>query len=357
MPSTAVAPGLRGGPHDSLLWVDRLEKTFMQNGRRRLSGGAGALTAVDGVSFDVRQGETFGLVGESGCGKSTIARCLLRLLDFDAGKVYVDGTDIGALSDRTMRKQRRQMQIVFQDPYSSLDPRMSVRAAVEEPLTIHRMGTKEERLTRADEMLELVGITPAQRPRKPHAFSGGQRQRIAIARALVLNPSLVILDEPVSALDVSIQAQVINLLKRLQTSLGLTYVFIAHDLTLAEYFCDRVAVLYLGKVMEMARSEALFQRPLHPYTQALLSAVPIPDPEVSPRRERIVLTAEVTNESRARGCRFRPRCPVGRMRELCTVEEPPLAEHGTGHWAACHFPGELEFALLPGTDGRPEGAE
>jgi peptide/nickel transport system ATP-binding protein/oligopeptide transport system ATP-binding protein len=234
------------------------------------------------------------------------------------------------------------MQIVFQDPYSSLDPRMSVRAIVEEGLVIHGIDSSAERDKRAREMLELVGITPAQMNRKPHEFSGGQRQRIGVARALVLHPELVVLDEPISALDVSIQAQVLNLLRRLQKQLGLTYVFIVHDLSVAEYFCDRVAVLYLGAVMELGDRETLFRQPFHPYTVSLLSAVPIPDPASERRRSRIVLTGEVAAlGERPSGCRFRPRCPLGKDREICATDEPPLVERGPGHWAACHFPGEL----------------
>ena len=237
---------------------------------------------------------------------------------------------------------RKRMQIVFQDPYASLDPRMTVGAIVEEPLVIHGLGTTKERRDEVATILQLVGLTPQQARRKPHEFSGGQRQRIALARALVLNPELVILDEPVSALDVSIQAQVLNLLRSLQTELGLTYLFIVHDLAVAEYFCDRLAVLYLGAVMELGERETLFRSPLHPYTDALLSAVPVPDPAAAARRNRVVLRGDVVHfGSEVRGCRFKPRCPVGRDREVCGVEHPPLEERGSGHWVSCHFPGEL----------------
>jgi oligopeptide/dipeptide ABC transporter ATP-binding protein len=339
-----LSPGLRGGPDSALLWVDRLEKDF-PTGRRRLFGAGQtgeSLRAVDGVSFDIRAGETFGLVGESGCGKSTLARCILRLTRPTGGRVVFDGTDLETLGRSDLRAFRKRMQIVFQDPYASLDPRMTVGAIVEEPLVIHGLGVPKERRTKVASMLELVGLTPQQARRKPHEFSGGQRQRIAVARALVLSPELVILDEPVSALDVSIQAQVLNLLRSLQQELGLTYLFIVHDLAVAEYFCDRLAVLYLGAVMELGERETLFRGPLHPYTDALLSAVPIPDPGVARRKNRVVLRGDVVHfGSEVRGCRFKPRCPVGRDREVCGVEHPPLEERGSGHWVACHFPGEL----------------
>jgi peptide/nickel transport system ATP-binding protein len=339
-----LSPGLRGGPDSALLWVDRLEKDF-PTGRRRLLGGGHSgepLRAVDGVSFDVRAGETFGLVGESGCGKSTLARCILRLTQPTGGRVVYDGTDLETLGRGKVRALRRRMQIVFQDPYSSLDPRMTIRAIVEEPLVIHRLGGRSERRERVATMLELVGLTRQQAHRKPHEFSGGQRQRIALARALVLSPEFLILDEPVSALDVSIQAQVLNLLRSLRDELGLTYLFIVHDLAVAEYFCDRLAVLYLGAVMELGERETLFHTPLHPYTDALLSAVPVPDPAVANRKNRVVLRGDVVHfGSEVRGCRFRPRCPVGRNRDVCAAEEPPLDERGPGHWVACHFPGEL----------------
>jgi oligopeptide/dipeptide ABC transporter ATP-binding protein len=295
---------------------------------------------VDDVSFDVQRGETFGLVGESGCGKSTIARCILRLVEADAGRIVFDGIDVRSLGREELRRLRRRMQIVFQDPYASLNPRMTVEDIVEELLVIHDMGDKATRKTRVLEMLDVVGLTSQQARRKPHEFSGGQRQRIALARALVVNPELVILDEPVSALDVSIQAQVLNLLRELQHELGLTYVFIVHDLAVAEYFCDRLAVLYLGAVMELTDRHRLFREPLHPYTEALLSAAPVPDPTVERQREHIVLRGEVEAMPEARVCRFKPRCPVGRERPTCDVE-PPLVQHAAGQLAACHFPGEL----------------
>jgi len=332
-----TAAGVRPDAEEALLWVDQMEKTFSLRGSH-----GEVIRAVDGVSFDVRRGETFGLVGESGCGKSTLARCILRLIKPSGGRAIVDGIDLVALSPAELRQMRRRMQIVFQDPYASLDPRMTVRGIVEEPLVIHGIGDRAERTERAADMLRLVGIPPEQMRRKPHEFSGGQRQRIGVARALVLHPELVVLDEPISALDVSIQAQVLNLLRDLQQRLNLTYLFIIHDLSVAEYFCDRLAVLYLGTVVELGDRESLFRRPLHPYTVSLLSAVPIPDPASERRRTRIVLRGEVTPIAGERqGCRFKPRCPVGRDREICGREEPPLVEHAPGQWAACHFPGEL----------------
>ena len=340
--------GLRTEAGSSLLRVEGLEKEFAV-GRRGLFRRKGqTIRAVDGVSFDVAKGETFGLVGESGCGKSTIGRCILRLLEPSGGRVFFDGIDVLALGRTEVRRLRRRMQIVFQDPYSSLDPRMSVAGIVDEPLKIHALGDRPARVEQVLEVLSIVGLTPGQAKRKPHAFSGGQRQRIALARALVLNPELVILDEPISALDVSIQAQVLNLLRSLQDRFGLTYVFIVHDLAVAEYFCDRLAVLYLGGVQELAGRETIFRNPLHPYTVSLLSAVPIPDPARERRRERIVLRGEVSPVGTVRGCRFRPRCPVGSDRELCMEEAPPLEEHSSGHWVACHFPGELSISQVRG---------
>jgi oligopeptide/dipeptide ABC transporter ATP-binding protein len=323
-----------------MLRVEHLEKTFSIGGS--IFSSAVSLNAVDDVSFDIARGETLGLVGESGCGKSTIARCLLRLVEPSGGRVIFDGLDVATASRQQLRDTRRRMQIVFQDPFASLDPRMSATAIVEEPLRVHERGTRSERAERAREMLELVGIAASHDQRKPNAFSGGQRQRIAIARALVLDPELVILDEPVTALDVSIQAQVLNLLSDLQETFQLTYLFIVHDLTVAEYFCHRIAVLYLGTVVELADRDTVFYSPLHPYTVALLSAVPIPDPAIEQRRERIVLRGEVPAlDMQVSGCRFRHRCPVGREREVCREVEPPLTEKSSGHWVACHFPGEL----------------
>jgi oligopeptide/dipeptide ABC transporter ATP-binding protein len=351
--TAGLAPGLRGGPEEALLWIECLEKRFETRSWKGMRRERHVIRAVDGVSFDIRRGETFGLVGESGCGKSTIARCILRLTRPSAGRVFLDGAELGAMGEGELRRVRRRMQVVFQDPFASLDPRMSVRAIVEEPLVIHGIGSREERAREVARMLELVGLTQAQAGRKPHEFSGGQRQRIALARALVLEPELVILDEPVSALDVSIQAQVLNLLRTLQQELELTYLFIVHDLAVAEYFCDRLAVLYLGAVMELGERDTLFHEPLHPYTHALLSAVPVPDPRAERRRKRIVLRGDLTPLAGAsQGCRFQPRCPVGRDRDICAEQEPPLAELRPGHWVSCHFPHDLDRL---GADAPPEG--
>jgi peptide/nickel transport system ATP-binding protein len=322
-----------------LLEIDSLLVTY---GRRRSWFGSGHLTrAVDGVSFEVRRGETFGLVGESGCGKTTVARAIVGLVPAAGGRIVFDGIEVTSLPRPALRRLRRRMQIVFQDPYSSLDPRMAVREIVEEPLRIHGVPLAE-RQHRVDEMLELVGLRPAHGGRKPHEFSGGQRQRIAIARALVLGPELVILDEPVSALDVSIQAQVLNLLKDLQRQVNVTYLFIVHDLAVAEHFCDRLVVLYSGSVMEMGAREAIFRARLHPYTAALLSAVPIPDPAAERRRERVLLPGDLGEvRAAATGCKFRTRCPVGHDVQLCADTVPPLDSAGPGHLVACHFPGSL----------------
>lgn len=333
-------PGLALDAGEALLRVEGLRRVFGAGGKGLLPGRAPPLVAVDGVTFDVGRGETFGLVGESGCGKSSVARCLLRLLEPDAGRVVLDGVDVLALAPGALRRLRRRMQIVFQDTSGALEPRMSVREIVAEPLVVHRAGAASEHRARVDEMLDLVGIPPGLAMRKPHELSGGQRQRIGLARALILNPDLVVLDEPISALDVSIQAQILNLLRDLQEQLALTYLFIVHDLRVAEYFCDRLAVLYLGRVVELGERAALFRQPLHPYTACLLSAVP--DPGRSAGRERILLRGEVSPSSeRPSGCPFQPRCPVGRDRERCAREAPPLRAHGERHWAACHYPGEI----------------
>jgi ABC-type oligopeptide transport system ATPase subunit len=293
----------------ALLEVRDLTKEFARRrGLLALGAGAAPVRAVDGVSFTIDEGETFGLVGESGSGKTTTGRCILRLIEPTSGEVRFRGEDVLAFSRARMRQARRDMQIVFQDPYSSLNPRMRARDIVEEPLVIHGIGTKAERRQRVEELFGLVGLDPSQLTRYPHQFSGGQRQRIGLARALALNPSLVIADEPVSALDVSVQAQVVNLLMELQGRLKLTYLFIAHDLRLVRHICNRVAVMYLGKIVELGPTEALFEAPAHPYTKALLSAIPIPDPTAP--RERIVLDAATFDRA------------------------APLREVGPAHWAA-----------------------
>ena len=301
--------------------------------------------AVDDVSFAVNEGETIGLVGESGCGKSTLGRCIVRLLEPTEGDVVFQGRSIGKLGARSLRPLRRQMQMVFQDPYASLNPRKRVGTIVSDPLRIHRIGDRKERKKQVEELLEAVGLSPEHYNRFPHEFSGGQRQRIGVARALALRPKLVVADEPVSALDVSIQAQMINLLEELQDEFRLTYVFIAHDLGVVRHVSDRIAVMYLGRIMELSPAEELYERPIMPYTEALLSAVPIPDPDLSDQRERIVLEGDVPSPiNPPSGCRFHPRCRYAT--EICSQVDPPLADYGNGHLAACHHPLNVDKATL-----------
>ena len=297
-----------------------------------LEGTTDVLRAVDGVSFDIRRGETLGLVGESGCGKSTVGRCILRLYEPTSGQIFFEDKDITNLSSRDMRSLRRDMQIIFQDPYSSLNPRLNILSIVSEPMTIHGIGNKSERRDRVASLLQKVGLDATYMNRYPHEFSGGQRQRIGIARALALDPKLIVCDEPVSALDVSVQAQVVNLLQDLQAELGLTYLFISHGLAVVEHISNRVAVMYLGKIVEIADATDLYSEPLHQYTKALLSAIPMPDPKQ--KRDRIVLKGDVpTPVNPPSGCRFRTRCPWAI--DDCAKVVPELREIKPGHTAAC----------------------
>jgi oligopeptide transport system ATP-binding protein len=292
--------------------------------------------AVDGISFDIRRGETFGLVGESGCGKSTVGRAILQLEKPTAGKVIFDGTNLADLEGRELRKMRRRMQMIFQDPYSSLNPRMKVSEIIAEPLVAHNQYNWNNVKEIVAELLETVQLSPSFASRYPHEFSGGQRQRIGIARAIALHPDFIVCDEPISALDVSIQAQVVNLLEELQEKMRLTYLFIAHDLAMVRHISDRVAVMYLGKLAELAECDDLFENPFHPYTKALLSAVPIPDTDLANRRERIVLEGDVPSPvNPPTGCRFRTRCPLASP--VCAQESPEWRQVFPGHWVACHF--------------------
>ncbi|MGQ0602721.1 MAG: ABC transporter ATP-binding protein [Anaerolineales bacterium] len=319
-----------------LVNVVDLKKYFPIPGNVLLGRPPGAVRSVDGVSFEIRHGETLGLVGESGCGKSTTGRAVLQLHKPTSGHVFFDGQDLTTLGDEDLRRLRPKMQMIFQDSYSSLNPRHSVGKIVTEPQMIHGALTPAQSKERAAELLETVGLNPAFAVRFPHEFSGGQRQRINIARALSLNPSFVVCDEPISALDVSIQAQIINLLQDLQQRLGLTYLFIAHDLNMVRYLSNRIAVMYLGKVMEMADRETLFTTPYHPYTQSLISAVPLPSPKIERGRKRILLQGEVPSPAKPpQGCVFNTRCPLAQR--ICFEQTPAYREVQPGHFAACHL--------------------
>ncbi len=320
-----------------LVRVENLKKHFPITRGIIFQRQIGAIKAVDGISFDVYRGETLGLVGESGCGKSTTGRTVLQLYRPTEGNVYFEGENLVEMKGEQLRRQRRKMQMIFQDPYASLNPRMTVGSIVGEPLEVHRVITSaKERQERVQELLQLVGLNPYFINRYPHEFSGGQRQRIGVARALALNPSFIVCDEPISALDVSIQAQVVNLLEDLQDKLGLTYLFIAHDLSMVRHISDRVAVMYLGKIVELTDRDTLYNRPEHPYTQALLSAVPIPDPVVEETRQRIILQGDVPNPANPPpGCNFSTRCP--KVMPICKEQDPEFKEIAPGHWCACHL--------------------
>lgn len=296
----------------------------------------GAVKAVDGVSFDIYTGETLGLVGESGSGKSTTGRVILQLSNATEGSITFEGQELTSMNERGVRTLRPRMQMIFQDPHASLNPRMNVGTIIGEPLREHNAARGQEREKRVDELLELVGLEPKHANRYPHEFSGGQRQRIGIARAIALNPDFIVCDEPIAALDVSIQAQVVNLLEELQDTLGLTYLFISHDLSMIRHIADRVAVMYLGQIMELSDVDDLYDNPKHPYTKALLSAVPVPDPEVEAARQRVILEGDIPSPSNPPpGCPFNTRCPVAQDR--CVAEAPEWRELSSGHWIACHF--------------------
>ena len=321
---------------NTLVRVENLVKHFPITRGIVFQRQVGAVRAVDDVSFDIRRGETLGLVGESGCGKSTTGRAIIQLHQPTSGKVFYDGKDLTAASNEEMRRYRRDLQIIFQDPYASLNPRMTVGGIVAEPLEVHRIGTRKERRERVENLLELVGLNPYFINRYPHEFSGGQRQRIGVARALALQPEFIVCDEPIAALDVSIQAQVVNLLEELQDRMGLTYLFIAHDLSMVRHIADRTAVMYLGKIVELADRDELYGHPQHPYAKALLSAVPIPNPAKERERRRIILEGDVPSPANPpSGCNFHPRCPIAE--EICKQVDPEWREISEDHWVACHL--------------------
>lgn len=320
-----------------LLKVEHLYKEF-PTGSGFLAGkfSKKVVSAVNDISFEIHAGETFGLVGESGCGKSTTGRAIMHLDPPTAGKVYFEGRDISKMNKKELKDMRREMQFIFQDPYASLNPRMTIGEIISEPMVIHGIGTPEERTERVRELLDVVGLNPEHINRYPHEFSGGQRQRVGIARSFILRPKLIICDEPVSALDVSIQAQVLNLLKELQRQYGTAYLFIAHDLSVVQHISDRVAVMYLGKMVELSDWKSLYAQPSHPYTQSLLSAVPIPDPDVQKNRKRIILAGDPPSPiDPPSGCRFHTRCPIAQAK--CAEEAPEFSEIENGHFCACHF--------------------
>lgn len=335
MTESAVAGAATNGSGKSLLNVSDLKMHFPITRGIIFQRQVGAIKAVDGVNFSMYKGETLGLVGESGCGKSTTGRAILQLYRPTAGSVNFEGVELTDTKGEELRKMRRRMQMIFQDPYASLNPRMTVGSIIGEPLEVHGIGSnKRERQERVQELLKTVGLNPYFVNRYPHEFSGGQRQRIGVARALAVNPAFIVCDEPISALDVSIQAQIINLLEDLQEELGLTYLFIAHDLSVVRHISDRIAVMYLGKIVELADRDDLYDNPMHPYTQALLSAVPIPDPQIENQRKRVILEGDVPSPANPpTGCNFCTRCP--RVMDICREQEPPFKEYSPGHYAAC----------------------
>jgi len=323
---------------DTILKVEHLKKYFSVNVGGPYARHMASLKAVDDVSFEVGRGETVGLVGETGCGKTTVGRTIVGLYAPTAGTITYCGQNLCVLTHEAMRKVRSKLQMIFQDPYASLNPRMTVGNIIEEPMDIFNIGTIAERRERVQELLRTVGLNPEHTNRFPHEFSGGQRQRIGIARALAMNPEFIVADEPISALDVSIQAQIVNMLEDLQQNLGLTYLFIAHDLAMVKHISDRVLVAYLGKIVEVDESNDIYKHPLHPYTKALLSAVPIPDPRIEMQRQRIVLKGDLPSPvNPPSGCHFRTRCPIAQP--ICAEQEPELRDMGSGHMVSCHFAG------------------
>jgi len=333
---TARVGGNNGNGNKILVRVENLKKYFPITRGIIIQRQVGAVKAVDGVSFDIRQGETLGLVGESGCGKSTTGRTILQLYRPTAGDVYFEESNLAELKGNQLRRMRRRMQMIFQDPYASLNPRMTVGNIIGEPLEVHNVASGKARRDQVQELLALVGLNPYFVNRYPHEFSGGQRQRIGVARALALQPDFIVCDEPISALDVSIQAQVVNLLEDLQEQFGLTYLFIAHDLSMVRHISDRIAVMYLGKIVELSDQAELYDNPQHPYTQALLSAVPIPDPLADAKRQRIILEGDVPSPVHPpEGCNFNTRCP--KAIQICHEQEPEFIDIGGGHYCACHL--------------------